>query len=267
MKEDEDEDIRGFEHWLRRRMSEESDSCPEESSLLAFGRGELAPDAAASIVRHLDLCGECNASLLLHQKASGIKREVSAIPQQDLPAIPGRLRKRVFSHLTTTQPDNTAAAWLRTRFSLPRWSLVPVAAVLLMAVYPVWRHVHQYRDLRDQLANSNRPFADLEVLTLFGGIRSEQQLPEVRLTHRLVVLQISTLADLQQLDRFRVEVEDESGRVQWKLESLQPSHGTGAFLVAIPGATLSEGRHEAILIGSKAGAELLREEYEFLVVR
>ena len=246
-------------------MTEQAGSCPDQASLLALEKNELEGETAASVTLHLEMCGECLAAVLRHRKASRIISQLARVPQEELPAIPAGVRRRVFSRLAETESVDTRVSWFRRHLSVPVWSVVPVAALLLLATYPAWLHIQRFHQMQVRLADSDRPFSSLQILTLFGGVRSEQQLPEAKSTCRLVVLQLATLAELEHLDEFRVTVEDSTGRVLWNLDRLQPNPAGGGFLVAIPGELLPEGDITVILLGYQRGRELLREEYEFLV--
>ncbi|HEY3569960.1 MAG TPA: zf-HC2 domain-containing protein [Thermoanaerobaculia bacterium] len=152
--------------------------CEEALDLLEpYLDGDLPPDEADRVRRHLDGCPACAEELAL---AAQIQRELRALPQPDCPPEVIERVRRAGRGGVVPFPSRERA---------PRWRIAAAAALTALAVGGGWLgvHIQHERQQREQVAQATRE-ARL-ALAYFGKVTRKAGL-DVRdevLEKRLVV--------------------------------------------------------------------------------
>jgi len=254
-----------FERRVANELATEAGLCPDESELLAFERGELEGKGAEEMVRHTERCGRCQSLLLEERRMVRLMSKVAGMSESELPDVDEKLRRRIFSAIG--REGGATVTWWARRVAVPVWAALAAAAALVLLAYPAWHGLVRPRAPRPASPGLDRPVSDVQVLTLFGGVRSSASLPEADASRRLVVLQLGMLADLRGCHHFRAELKNESGSLVWSSDAVKPADSFGGFILAIPGSMLQPGAATVTVLGFSDGAEKLREQYEFAVTR
>ena len=152
--------------------------CEEAFDLLEpYLDGDLPPDEADRVRRHLDGCPACAGELAL---AARIQRELRALPQPDCPPEVIERVRRAGRGAVVPFPSGERA---------PRWRIAAAAALVALAVGGGWLgvHIQQERQRQEQVAQATQE-ARL-ALAYFGKVTRKAGL-DVRdevLEKRLVV--------------------------------------------------------------------------------
>ncbi len=261
-----DQEIDELESWLAQQISAEAGPCPDEMTLLSFVHGNLREDAMASIARHAGLCGKCQGVMLEERHIACLMSEVAGLPENEIPEVSEAVKRRIFATVPPAREKAKIDRWWHKQFSIPSWAALGAAASILLLLYPAWLGLVENRRLRINTGEINQPISDIQILTLFGAVRSEGRVPEASASNPLILLQLATMTDLQSLQHFQATLRDGSGRILWTVDELRPSKSFGGFSLAIPGSSIHPGPMTVIVTGYKDGQEKLHQEYQFAII-
>jgi hypothetical protein len=133
-------------------------SCIEEGTLQAWFDGELAPNEAAHVAAHLNICAQCAAAATTVE-AEGLILSEALATEFAAPVPTAALRRRLDSAVARLHqvPPVSASRWsaFAELFSFRPLAYASVAAMIVLAA--IIGFVYLNRDKTNSIANNNRP--------------------------------------------------------------------------------------------------------------
>ncbi len=120
-------------------LRRERGSCPESHVLVAYQEGALAPEEAAKIRAHADLCGICQASLQVVEAWQAARRGEEVGEAPDWQIIRGDLRKRVLAFASAGGKPRNAFARFASGLRGLLWRPAVAYIIALILLYPAYR--------------------------------------------------------------------------------------------------------------------------------
>lgn len=216
---------------LGRAVEDAMDEHPGPARLLAYHRGELAPEEAAAVQEHLAWCRE-DAALLLELVETFEEEVEGAADEEEEAAAWQRLRR--------TLPEMPSAA-APTPSSHSPWFWSVAASLLVVGFTAGWAVVEHQRRLAGERPRVNVPIQDV------APPASERAAGEAPVEVTLApeedrVILILNPSAVPAPGRYRLRILDAGGRPVFATESLQPTR-FGNFTLELTRGFLVPGRY------------------------